>query len=277
MGGINEKQETVKEIITSELIEEFLGSLRQKHRGESSLDNYRRSLKRLYNWLPEEKVLKADTGTGWRNWLIEEKGFSHRTVNTHISSLNGLLRYLGHRDWQVEEFVREADDMQPELSRAEYLRLLSAAKKMGKEKSYLLIKTMGGAGVRVQELSQVTVEAVAHGMVCLDSHNGLRLRVMRIPKVLKEELTEYIRRECIKSGPVFLSREGKPLGRATVHHSVKMLSQEARVEPEKANPRCLWKMYCNTQDGIQANIDALTYQAYEYMMEKEQLTIGWAV
>lgn len=265
------------EPITREGIEAFLESLRKKKRGESSLDHYRRSLTALYVWLPEEKRLYRDTGTAWRRWLLETKGFCNRTVNTYMSVLNGYLRFLGHRDWQVEEFVREADDMQPELSRAEYLRLLSAAKKMGKEKSYLLIKTMGGAGVRVQELSQVTVEAVAHGMVCLDSHNGLRLRVMRIPKVLKEELTEYIRRECIKSGPVFLSREGKPLGRATVHHSVKMLSQEARVEPEKANPRCLWKMYCNTQDGIQANIDALTYQAYEYMMEKEQLTIGWAV
>ena len=275
MGGINEKQETVKEIITPELIEEFLGSLRQKHRGESSLDNYRRSLKRLYNWLPEEKVLRADTGTGWRNWLIEEKGFSHRTVNTHISSLNGLLRYLGHRDWQVEEFVWEDNDVQPELSRTEYLRLLSAARQLGREKTYLLIKTMGGAGVRVQEISQLTAEAVARGAVRMDSHNGQRQRMMRIPEVLKGELMEYMRRESIGMGPVFVTRRGKPLSRSAIHRCVSSVSREARVKPEKANPRCLWKMYQNTQDGIQANINVLIQQTYEHMMEEEQLSIGW--
>ena len=96
-----------------------------------------------------------------------------------MSVLNTFLRYLGHRDWQVDEFVRVSGDVQPELTRAEYLRLLSAAKHIGKEKTYLLIKTMGGAGVRVQELSQVTVEAVHQGMVKLDSHNGLRLHPCR--------------------------------------------------------------------------------------------------
>ena len=108
---------------------------------------------------------------------MEEKGFSHRTVNAQMSVLNTFLRYLGHRDWQVDEFVREVNDIQPELTRAEYLRLLSAAKRMGKEKTYLLIKTMGGAGVRVQELSQVTVEAVIQGMTKTEIKRYLRLLI----------------------------------------------------------------------------------------------------
>ena len=67
------------------------------------------------------------------------------------------MQYLGHREWQMGDFHRDKGNIQPELSRTEYLRLLSAAKHLGKEKAYLLIKTLGGAGMRVQELPQLTL------------------------------------------------------------------------------------------------------------------------
>lgn len=265
------------EVMTPELIEDFIETLREKKRGKSSLDSYHRILMSIYDWLPEDKIVDGSTGAKRREWLLEEKGFSHRTVNAQMSALNSFFRYLGHREWQMEEFVRITGDVQPELSRAEYLRLLSAAKQMGNEKTYLLIKTMGGAGVRVQELAQVTAEAVRQGAVRLDSHNGLRLRMMFIPRVLQGELMEYIEKERIESGSVFLTRKRKPLSRTTINHYISSVSQEARVDPEKATPRCLWKMYQNIQDGIEENIHVLIRQAYEDMMEKEQLSIGWDV
>ena len=265
------------EIMTPELIRDFIETLRRKNRGKNSLDSYQRILLSIYDWLPEDKTVDGTTGAKRRKWLLEEKGFSHRTVNTQMSALNSFFRYLGHREWQMDEFVRITGDVQPELSRTEYMRLLSAARQMGNEKTYLLIKTMGGAGVRVQEISQVTAEAVRQGSVRLDSHNGLRLRMMFIPKVLQKELMEYIEKEQIESGPVFLTRDRKPLSRTTINHYISAVSGEARVDPEKATPRCLWKMYQNVQDGIEENIHVLIRQAYEEMMEKEQMSIGWNV
>lgn len=265
------------EIMTPELIRDFIETLRKKNRGKNSLDSYQRILLSIYDWLPEDKTVDGTTGAKRRKWLLEEKGFSHRTVNTQMSALNSFFRYLGHWEWQMDEFVRITGDVQPELSRTEYMRLLSAARQMGNEKTYLLIKTMGGAGVRVQEISQVTAEAVRQGSVRLDSHNGLRLRMMFIPKVLQKELMEYIEKEQIESGPVFLTRDRKPLSRTTINHYISAVSGEARVDPEKATPRCLWKMYQSVQDGIEENIHVLIRQAYEEMMEKEQMSIGWNV
>ena len=265
------------EIMTPELIRDFIETLRKKNRGKNSLDSYQRILLSIYDWLPEDKTVDGTTGAKRRKWLLEEKGFSHRTVNTQMSALNSFFRYLGHREWQMDEFVRITGDVQPELSRTEYMRLLSAARQMGNEKTYLLIKTMGGAGVRVQEISQVTAEAVRQGSVRLDSHNGLRLRMMFIPKVLQKELMEYIEKEQIESGPVFLTRDRKPLSRTTINHYISAVSGEAREKTEKATPRCLWKMYQNVQDGIEENIHVLIRQAYEEMMEKEQMSIGWNV
>ena len=51
----------------------------------------------------------------------------------------------------------------PELSRREYLRLLKTARIMKRERTYFLIKTICSTGVRVQQLPQVTVEAVEAG------------------------------------------------------------------------------------------------------------------
>lgn len=265
------------EVMTREAIEDFIETLREKKRGKNSLKSYQRILTSIYDWLPEDKIVNGATGAKRRIWLLEEKGFSHRTVNTQMSALNSFFRYLGHREWQMEEFVRVTGDIQPELSRAEYLRLLSAAKQMGNEKTYLLIKTMGGAGVRVQEIAQVTAEAVRQGSVRLDSHNGLRLRMMFFPRGLQSELMDYIEKEQIRSGSVFLTRDRKPLSRTTINRYVSAVSQEARVDSEKATPRCLWKMYQSIQDGIKENIHVLIRQAYEDIMEKEQLSIGWDV
>ena len=121
---MNEGNVKSAEVMTAKMIEDFIEAMRKKNRGESSLDNYNRILISIYQWLPKDKILDETTGTKCRKWLLEEKGFCHRTVNARMSVLNTFLRYLGHRDWQVDEFVRVSGDVQPELTRAEYLRLL---------------------------------------------------------------------------------------------------------------------------------------------------------
>ena len=65
------------------------------------------------------------------------------------------------------------------------------------------------------------------------------------------------------------------MDRSNVNHSIRRLSREAKVAEEKANPRCLWKMYQSTQERLQANVAVLIEQAYERMLEQEQLTVGW--
>lgn len=261
--------------MTPELITGFLKSMEEKGMSRGSLEAYQRILQGLYDYLSEEKAITESTGESWRRWLLEQQKLSQRTVNTHLSVFNSFLQYLGRRQWQMGDFFRSIETVQPELTRAEYLRMLSAAKRTEREKSYLIIKTLGGAGVRGQELSQVTAEAVKSGAVSLSSHNGLRQRVLYIPQVLRKELTDYMNRENIKTGPIFITEEGKPISRTVIHHYVSSISQDAQVEPEKANPRCLWKMYLSTREELEANIQVLLHQIYEQMLEQEQISIGW--
>ena len=270
---MNTYRESSEEIcLTPEVIDHFLENMSKKGRSPASLQNYRTILMGLYAYLPENKILSGNILAKWRKSL-EEQGYYARTINTRISVLNSFLQYLNRREWQQDDFYRELADDQPELTRSEYMRLLQAAKLLEKERVYLLIKTLGGAGVRIQELHQLTVEAVQEGRVQLSCHHCER--VLRLPEALREELLDFACREGIYQGPVFVTRDGMPLARSSVWRYVNSVSKDARVPEEKANPRCLWKMYKNTCDNIRADIDRLAAQAYERMMKEEQLLVGW--
>ena len=139
----------------------------------------------------------------------------------------------------------------------------------------MLIKTLAGAGIRLQELPQLTVEAVREGVVELEYHNCRQKRVLRLPEGLKEELLDYACREGKASGPVFSSPEGAPMARSSINYFINIVTHDARVEEEKANPRCLWKMYQETCRGLRANIAVLVEQSYQRMLEDEQESMGW--
>ena len=123
-GSLERREE---ECLTPAMIDDYLEYLKEKGRSSSSLESYSRILKGIYEFLPEGKMIRGGTGAVWKSYM-EGQGFSPVTVDCRISVWNGLVQYLGHREWQMDDFCREKGEEQPELSRAEYLKLLSAAK-----------------------------------------------------------------------------------------------------------------------------------------------------
>lgn len=261
-------------ILTPEVIEAFLASQERRGIGPASLEAYRRNLKKLYNELPEDKRLTPETGRQWRT-RMEAREVSPRSVNSRLSALNSLCEYLGRREFQTHDFLAEEEVLQPELTRAEYLRLLQAARALDRERVYLLVKVLGGAGLRIQELPQLTAEAVRSGSVDLRYHNSRCSRVLRIPGELREELLAYMGREGIAAGPVFRTAAGTPIARTYAVKLLQGVSGPAQVDAEKATPRCLWNMYCATRETILSSISILADQAYDRMLAEEQRAVGW--
>lgn len=259
-------------LLTEELIAQFL--LEKERRGcvSDTVSGYRRHLLQLYQELPEDKEIRPGTLENWQSMLVE-KGYAARTVNNWLSAANSMMEFCGRRELQVPDLPLPADDVQPELTRTEYLRLLSAARVLGKERAYLLVKVFACTGMTVRHLSLLTVEAVEENRLVLPV-NGLR-RIVHIPAPLRQELRDYIRREGISSGPVFVTRNGRQYNRTAVNAVIQSLARDARVSPEKCNPRCLRKLYRSTQESIQASFALLMEQAHERLLETEQLTTGW--
>ncbi len=259
--------------LTSDDLEAYLDGLSRKGRVAGTLTAYRHNIYALYTTLPPDKTVRPGTLAQWQKELLEQ-GYSPRTVNTRLSAANGLLDYLGRRDLQYVGTL-EVDDVQPELTRTEYLRLLTTARALDKERLYLLVKVFGCTGIPVQELPRVTVEALDEGQITV--RNGGTVQLLHLPDFLRKELLAYAQRKGILSGPLFRTRNGKPLSRTSVTDSIKRLCRDARVPEEKANPRCLKRLWQSTQDGIRAQIDLLVEQACDRLMETEQLTVGWEV
>ena len=250
--------------LTEECIASFLEELARKGRTPGTLDTYQRNICSLYDALPEDKTLLPGTLDRWQQDMLAE-GYSPRTVNTRLSVANHLVAFLGRRELQTRGTLQIGEGGTPELTRREYLRLLSTARILGKERIYLLVKLFGSTDLAVGDLGQLTVEALRGEEAC----------PARLPDFLRRELLDYARRESITSGPVFCTKRGKPLGRTAVTDSMKQLCRDARVEEEKVNPRCLRRLWQTTQDGIRAQLDRLVEQAWDSLLETEQLSIGW--
>ncbi|MDD6736090.1 MAG: tyrosine-type recombinase/integrase [Clostridiales bacterium] len=112
-------------------------------------------------------------------------------------------------------------DNEKELTKAEYDRLLTAAKNKQNERLYYLMQTIGSTGIRVSELEYVTCEAVALGQVRINCKG--KIRVIFLPKQLCKMLKIYIKQQKITGGSVFVSKNGKPLDRSNIWKMMKAL------------------------------------------------------
>ena len=140
-----------------------------------------------------------------------------------------------------------------ELTRGEYMRLLGAAQ--NRPQLCLLMKTICGTGIRVSELRYFTVEAVRRGEVTIDCKSKTRTNL--VPGKLKKLLLDYAKRRSIRTGPIFVTRTGRPLDRSTIWARMKSLCKKAGVNPSKVFPHNLRKLFARTFYGLEKDIAKL--------------------
>ena len=143
-------------------------------------------------------------------------------------------------------------DKNKELTKSEYERLLTAAKSKKNERLYYLIQTMGSTGLRVSELKYVTVEAVKAGQATINCKG--KIRQVFLPKQLCKMLKAYIKAQKLKSGSVFISRNGKPLDRSNIWKMLKDLCESANVAKSKVCPHNFRHLFARTFNSLQKDI-----------------------
>ena len=253
--------------LTDELELRFLENLREHGRAKDTISVYRRNLSKLRKSLPEDSNLTPTFLSNWQSELLDQ-GYSPGTVNSCTATVNSLLEFAGRRDLQAGQLPLNEGTLLPELTRNEYLRLLQTAKLLGKRQTYLLVLMFSTMDLPLHALARVTVEAVREGWVFAPQR-------LRVPPCLRAELLAYAGERGIGSGPVFCTRYGKLMDRGNINVRLQSLSRDARVSPEKCNPRCLRKLCVATQEGIRASLELLIEQAYDRLLETEALTVGW--
>ena len=256
--------------MTLESIQQFLDNLVERGCAPDTIATYRRSLMKLYSFLPPEKKVYSDTLEFWRFELLEK--YTVRTANACVSAVNGYLEYHGVRSLQITKPLPLPKDMGPELTRAEYLHMLEEAICEGNERAYLLTKVFACTGITVRELQYLTVETVRAGVADVPSCGGTRVK---IPECLRLELEDYASSQGVQTGPVFVTRNGQNMSRTSVTDHIQRLATAAHIDPGKGNPRCLRKLYLITREQIRLSLMPLAEQAHEQMIDTEQFSVGW--
>lgn len=224
-----------KHTMTEKMIEQYLEHLRFEERSEHTICRYRKALEDFYRFLPEKKTFGKGETLNWKEQL--SKRYAASTVNVMLSAVNGFSAFYHWHECRVKPIKRQRGvfrDRRREMSRAEYLRLLDTAQQMGKQRLYYIMETLCSTGMRISELRFVTVEALSAGHVCVNCKG--KLRVILLTKRLIKALREYCRLNEIHSGPVFVTRTGKPVDRSNIWQELQKLCKAAGVHSRKVFP-----------------------------------------
>jgi site-specific recombinase XerC len=154
------------------------------------------------------------------------------------------------------------------LTRDEYLRLLSTAKKNKRDREYLFVKAFTLVGLKVSEVQDFTVELIKEGVVPFESSREYLVE-RKIPKSFKKELLAYAKKNNIESGPIFITRSGKLIERTKITSNLKVLCQDSGVSPEKVTPRAMRNLYFETVEIVHQKMIKEMTKNYLELVEKE--------
>lgn len=238
--------------ITTEIIESYRDYLISEEKSEATMDKYLRDVREFAEWLGDREFDKTAVLT-YKTELTER--YAPASVNTILSSLNSFFAFnewyeLKVKTLKIQKQIFASDEK--ELTKAEYERLLKAAKSKKNERLYLLMQTICATGIRVSELRHITVEAVFRGRAEINC-KGKR-RTVFIPSQLCQILKQYVREQKIKSGAVFVSKNGNPLNRSNIWTDMKKLCKSAGVSEKKVFPHNLRHLFARTYYSIQKDI-----------------------
>lgn len=240
--------------LTEHLIKEFEQHLIQEEKSSITIEKYIRDVQRFRKYINQQVVTK-ELVIAYKKYL-NDLGYAVRSVNSMLASLNSFLEWNGCTDCKVKSMKTQRQIYcaeEKELTKAEYIRLLSVAKRQ--PRLHLVIQTICGTGIRVSELSYFTVEAVREGEVIVFCKN--KTRTILVPGKLRKALLLYARKNGIQTGIIFQTRSGSPLNRSNIWAEMKRLCAEAQVNPSKVFPHNLRKLFARTFYKIEKDIAKL--------------------
>lgn len=241
--------------ITKENLVQYIEFLKEMERSPRTIEKYAHDIRRFSEFVGGMDLTKAVVLCFKENL---RKEISPVSANSILAAVNNFLKFLNLSQFCVKAFKiqRRLFSQKSELTEGEYRRLVKAAFKGNNERLALIIQTICATGIRVSELKFITVEAVKSGRAEVSCKG--KYRVIFIPGKLKKILLDYIGKENILSGPVFITRGGKPVNRSNIWRDMKKLCEAAHVPSEKVFPHNLRHLFARAFYAIEKDIVRLS-------------------
>ena len=244
----------MEKYISESTVQSFYQYLIREEKSTATVEKYLRDARAFLAYIGKNAITK-EVVLSYKKHL-QDKSYAIRSINSMLASINSLLNYLGAHDCKVKFIKLQKHTYcakDSELTKAEYFRLLESAK--SKSQLHLVMQAICGTGIRVSELRFFTVESVRTGEITVNCKG--KIRTIMIPSKLKKLLLDYAKKEKIRSGMIFVSRNGKPLNRGSIWSRMKQLCRKAGVNPKKVFPHNLRKLFARTFYSIEKDIAKL--------------------
>ena len=245
----------MKRQLNQEKLRQFEDYLVCEERSNATIEKYLHDMRTFYEFVGNREVVKSIV-LDYKNALISSHAVT--SANSMLAAVNAFFRFLGFYEFCVKQYKIQKSAFcseEKELTKAEYIRLIEAAKKKGNERLNLIIQTICGSGIRVSELQYITVEAIKRGEAFVNC-KGKNRRIFIVAE-LRKKLLSYIKTQNIKSGAVFVTKNGKPVSRHNIWREMKALCKGADVSPSKVFPHNLRHLFARTFYGIEKDIAKL--------------------
>lgn len=289
----------MKHTIEDNMLDEFRRIIVDEEKAEATLEKYMRDLRAFLQFareyrrsdFPESEHPEKGIGgracgyvdkevvMAYKEHLIAE--YASSSVNSMLAAVNCFLQRMGWQECTVKAVKIQKEAFrapEKDLSKEEYYRLLNAAQKKGNQRLCLLMQTLCATGIRIGELKYITVESLRTGRARVNSKG--KNRTVLIPVKLCRKLKLYVREKNIKSGSIFVTRNGKLMDRSNICHEMKKLCEEAHVPKEKIFPHNLRHLFACTYYKVKKDLAHLadlmghsnvnTTRIYTLVSEKEQ-------
>ena len=238
--------------ITDKIIKKFREYLIDEEKSKATIEKYIRDITAFAAWLDGADLTKVKV-LEYKEYLI--KNYAPASVNSVLSSLNSFFDFNEEYGLKVKNIKIQKQIFaknEKELTKAEYNRLLAAAKSKGNRKLFLLMQTICATGIRVSELCYITKESLKEGIAQVNMKG--KLRVIIIPDELCKMLKKYAAEQKISSGSIFVTKTGRPLDRTNIWKLMKSLCESANVDKGKVFPHNLRHLFARTFYSIEKDI-----------------------
>lgn len=218
----------------------FQEHLREMEKSRHTIEKYSRDVRKFLDFAGTE--WDKETILQYKEFLLANYKIS--SANSMIASLNNYFCYRGKKDYCIHAFrVRRQIfcDESKELTMSDYKKLVRTAEKRKDKRLAAIIQTLASTGMRISELSYVSVESLETKEIVIDS-KGKR-RVILIPVSLSSHLKEFCMEEGITEGAIFVTRNGQSVQRQNIWSAMKELSVEAGILPSKVYPHNLRHLF----------------------------------
>lgn len=246
-----------KRVITEELILQFGNELYRNEKTVNTITKYMRDIRKFQEYL-HGRIVTKELAVEYKEYLRNCGKYKISSINTFLVVLNRFCESMGWYDVKVKHIKIQNEAFCPEercMTRQDYIKLVQRARAVGNMRLTMIILTLACTGARISELAHFQVDTLKSGVVRI--YNKGKSRIILMPDDLRRELLAYVRQNKIQEGPLFRTKNGKPVNRSNIWREMKTLGERTGVDRDKVFPHNFRHLFARVFYGLKKDIATL--------------------